>query len=82
MNQVQRLFGASRNFYSGTSYGRAVQGAPAMVREFCVKSVTARSYVVDFGLKVNKKSMRLNCENFTVDMFETAEAATQSLAQK
>ena len=79
---MQRLFGASSNFYGGTSYGRAVPNAPAMVREFSVQSVTSRSYVVDLGLKVNKKSMQLNLQSFTVDMFETAEAAIQSLSRK
>lgn len=75
------LFGASSNFYGGTSYGRPVQGAPAMVRAFAVQSVTSRSYVVGLGLKVNKKNMQLNCGNFMVDMFETAEAATKSLSR-
>lgn len=79
---MQRLFGASSNFYSGTCHGRAVPGAPVMVREFDVQSVTPRSYVVERGLKVNKKSMKLNLGNYFVDMFETAEAATQSLARK
>lgn len=78
----QTLFGASSNFYGGTSYGRAVKGAPAMVREFAVQSVTARSFVVGLGLKVNKKTMQLNCGSFTVDMFDTAEAATKSLAHR
>jgi hypothetical protein len=79
---MQLLFGASSNFYGGTCYGRPVNGGPAMVREFTVQSITTRSYVVDYGLKVNKKTMQLNCGNFVVDMFETAEAATQSLARK
>lgn len=79
---MQRLFGASSNFYGGTSYGRAVEGAPAMVREFTVQAVTTRSYVVGHSLKVNKKTMQMNCGNFVVDMFETAEAAKQSLARK
>ena len=77
----QTLFGASSNFYGGTSYGRAVKGAPAMVREFAVQSVTSRSYVVGLGLKVKKKTMQLNCGNFMVDLFETAEAATNSLSK-
>lgn len=79
---MQRLFGASSNFYGGTIYGRAVQGAPAMVREFVVQSETSRSYVVEHGLKVNKKSMQLNLSSFTVDVFESAEAAINSLYRK
>lgn len=75
------LFGASSNFYGGTSHGRPVQGEPAMVRAFEVQSVTTRSYVVGLGLKVNRKTMELNCGNFKVDMFETAETATKSLAR-
>ncbi len=79
---MQSLFGASSNFYCGTSYGRAVNGAPAMVREFPVQSVTTRSFVVGLGMKVNKKTMQLNCGSFVVDMFETADAAKQSLTRK
>lgn len=79
---MQRLFGASSNFYGGTSYGRAVQGAPAMVREFAVQSETPRSFVVGHGLKVNKKSMQLKLSSFTVDMFESVEAAIKSLSTR
>ena len=76
---MQKLFGASSNFYGGTCHGKAVPGAPAMVRAFDVKAITSRSYVVDHGKKVNRKNMTLNMGNFVVDMFETAEAATASL---
>lgn len=79
---MKKLFGASTNFYSGSSFGKAVEGAPATVRSFEVKSVTARSFVVEYGLKVNKKTMKLNFGNFLVDMFETCELATQSLILK
>lgn len=79
---MQSLFGASSNFYGGTSYGRPVQGACAMVREFPIQAVTTRSYVVGHSLKVNKKTMQLNLGNFVVDMFESAEAAVQHLARK
>ena len=79
---MDKLFGASSNFYEGTCYGYAVQGAPKMVRQFKVYSVTSRGFVLERGLKVNKKSMKLNVGNFIVDMFETAEAATQSLSCK
>lgn len=79
---MKRLFGASSNFYSGTSYGRAVTGASAMVRAFDVHSVTPRNFVLERGLKMNKKSMKLNLGNYFVDMFETADAATQSLIKK
>lgn len=66
-------------FYSGTCHGQAVPGAPAMVREFAVESLTSRSFVVERGKKVNRKKMQLNMGNFVVDMFATAEAATASL---
>lgn len=79
---MQRLFGASSNFYGGTSYGRSVQGAPAMVREFEVQAITSRSFVVERGLTVNRKSMKMDVGSFVVDMFETAEAAKQSLVRK
>lgn len=79
---MQTLFGASSNFYGGSSYGRSVQGGPAMVRAFMVYAVTSRSYVLERGMKVNKKTMQLNLGNFVVDMFESAEAAKQSLAKK
>jgi hypothetical protein len=76
---MQTLFGASSDFYGGSCYGSPVKGGPAMVRAFKVYSVTSRSYVIERGLKVNKKTMRLNLGNFVVDMFETAESAKQSL---
>jgi len=76
---MQRLFGASSNFYSGTVHGKAVPGASSMVREFAVEAVTSRSFVVERGKKVNRKSMTLDMGNFTVEMFETVEAATASL---
>ena len=78
---MKKLFGASSNFYGGTCHGRAVLGAPAMVREFAVEAVTSRSFVVERGKKVSRKHMTLNMGNFVVDMFETAEAATASLAR-
>ena len=62
--------------------GRPVKNAPAMVREFAVQSTTLRSYVVGRGMKVSKKTIQLNMGNYLVDMFETAEAATQSLSLK
>ena len=79
---MQTLFGASSNFYGGSCHGKPVQGGPAMVRAFKVYSVTPRSYVIEYGLKVNKKTMKLNLGNFVVDMFETAESAKQSLVKK
>ncbi len=79
---MDKLFGASSNFHEGTCYDSTLHGAPKMVRQFKVYSVTSRSFVLERGLKVNKKSMKLNIGNFIVDMFETAEAATQSLACK
>lgn len=79
---MQNLFGASTNFYIGTVHGRPVTNAPAMVREFAVQSTTLRSYVVGRGMKVSKKTIQLNMGNYLVDMFETAEAATQSLSLK
>jgi hypothetical protein len=79
---LKRLYGASSNFYSGTSYGRPVPGASSMVREFAVTSVTKRSYVIEYGLKVNRSSMQLNTGNFIVDMFNTIEAAQSSLATR
>ncbi len=69
-------------FYAGTHLGCAVSNFPVMVREFSVKSETSRSFVVEYGLKVNKKTMQLNCKNYLVDMFETAEAAKNSLTKK
>ena len=66
-------------FYGGTCHGQAVPGAPAMVREFTVESLTPRSFVVERGQKVNRKTMQLNMGNFVVDMFETVDAATASL---
>jgi len=78
---MQRLFGASTNFYSGTCYGKTVANAPAMVREFAVSDITSRSLVVGHKLKVNRKTMKLDLGNFTVSMFETVEAATASLKQ-
>ena len=53
-----------------------------MVRAFDVHSVTPRNFVLERGLKMNKKSMKLNLGNYFVDMFETADAATQSLIKK
>jgi len=79
---MKQLFGASSMFYGGTNLGRPVQGGPVMVREFSVQSETSRSFVVGLGLKVNKKTMQLNLGNYMVDMFETAEAAKQSLTCK
>lgn len=46
------LFGASSSFYGETSYSRPVQGAPAMVREFPVRSTTTRSFVLDYGINL------------------------------
>lgn len=78
-NHVKQLFGASSNFYSGTCHGKAVPGASAMVREFAVEAETTRSYVVERGKKVNRKTMMLNMGNFVVPMFDSVEAATASL---
>jgi hypothetical protein len=76
---LKRLYGASSSFYAGTSYGRAVTGASSMVREFAVKDVTSRSYVVELGMKVNRKSMTMNTSCFVVDMFKTIEEAQAHL---
>ncbi|MCY1165277.1 hypothetical protein D9M73_51800 [compost metagenome] len=78
---MNQLYGASSNFYGGTAYGKSVPGAPAMVRAFAVKSTTSRSFVVDGGMKVNRKTMQMNMGNYIVPMFPTAVLATESLTR-
>lgn len=76
------LYGASANFYGGTSYGQKVEGAPVMVRAFTVISETSRSYLLQSGAKVPKKSMHYNTGNFEVPMFFELADAVASLKSK
>ena len=61
------LYGASSNFYRGTSYGQAVPDGPAMVRAFTVESTTVRSYVLQGGMRVPRATMLLKLSSFTVE---------------
>ncbi len=73
------LYGASSNFYRGTSYGQTVPDGPAMVRAFTVESTTVRSYVLQGRMRVPRATMLLKLSSFTVDMFETLQEAIDSL---
>lgn len=76
---MKTLYGASTCFYSGTSYGGKVEGAPSMVRKFHVIDETSRSYVLTGGLKVSKKTMCYNTGSFGIQMFDSLEGAVASL---
>lgn len=73
------LYGASSCFYSGTSFGNKVEGAPAMVRSFPVVGETTRSFVLRGDVKVPKKSMTLNTGSFEILMFASVDEAIASL---
>lgn len=73
------LYGASPMLYSGTFYGSKVDGAPVMVRQFSVVDETSRSYVIQGGAKVPKKSMEYNTGNFVIPMFDSVERAVEAL---
>lgn len=71
----ERLFGVSTSFYRGTSYGAAVEGAPCIVRGFPVRGQTSRSYLLDFQMKVSKKTMVHHTGSFEISFFKTKEEA-------
>lgn len=78
----QQIYGASSNFYSGTSYGRAVENEKCkQVRKFTVTGETARSWVLDHCYKVGKKSMEFNTGSFVIEFFKTYPEALASLSR-
>lgn len=79
---MRTIFGCSAMLYSGTTYGRKIEGAPVIVRAFDVAAETSRSYVLQNGVKISKKAMTYNAGAFSINMHLTLDDAMQSLNAK
>ena len=73
------LYAASFNFMPTDNLGKKIEGVPTQVRAFKVTGATRQSWILEGGLKVRKKHMVLELNEFSTGLFRSLDAACRSL---
>lgn len=73
------LYAASFNFMPTDHLGKEVEGVPTQVRVFTVTGETRQSWILEGGLKVRKKHMVLELNDFSAGLFQSLDAACRSI---